>query len=142
MSRERTFAQQNADGSYTEGYFSRYNYLEGEPGKVYYNDRFLFDVDTASVLSTNREAMWKETTVNFQSGTFGNPADPNTLMLYWNIMRELNYPLAKTALQSIAERSQQMPYELQQAIMNNPEILQKVQQEAMGGGQSNVGNKK
>lgn len=138
---KRTYAKQNPDGSFTEGHFSRYNYLDGVQGNVYYNDRFLFGVDTASVLSTNREAMWKETTNNLQAGTFGNPADPNTLMLYWNVMKELNYPLAKTALASLSQRNQQLPYELQQAIMQNPDILKRVQQEVAGGEQNNVSNK-
>lgn len=138
----RTYSKQNPDGSVSEGYFSRYAYIDGVPGAVYYNDRFLFDVDTASVLSTNRESMWKETTQNLQAGTFGNPTDPNTLMLYWNVMRELNYPLAKTALDSLAQRNQQLPFELQQAIMRNPEILQKIQAEAVNGGkEKNVSDK-
>lgn len=139
---KRTYAKQNPDGSYTEGSFSRYNFLDGVPGEVYYNDRFLFGVDTASVLSTNREAMWKETTANLQAGTFGNPADPNTLMLYWNTMKELGYPLAKQALSSLSQRAQQLPFELQQAIMQNPEILKQVQQAATGGGNTNVPDKK
>lgn len=138
----RIYSRQKPDGSYIEGHFSRYNYLDGTKDKPYYNDRFLFSVDTASVLSTNREAMWKEMVNNFQLGTFGNPADPNTLTLFWNTMKELGYPLAKTALESLRQRSQQLPFELQQAIMQNPEILKKVQEEAMNGGKSDVQNKK
>jgi hypothetical protein len=42
-------------------------------------------------------------------------------------MKGLNYPLAKTALQSLQQRQQQLPIELQQAIMQNPEILNAVQ---------------
>ena len=61
------------------------------------------------------------------SGTLGNPADPQTLLLYWNIMKGLNYPLAKLAIDSLSERSQQLPFELQQAIMSDPTILQTVQ---------------
>ena len=124
----RVYARMKPNGEYVKGKFSRYNYLDGEPGDVYYNDRFLFSVDDASTLSTNRSAMWQETTNNFAAGTFGNPADPQTLMLYWNMMKGLNYPLAKHALASLAERSEQLPYELQQAIMQNPQILQAVQQ--------------
>jgi hypothetical protein len=57
-------------------------------------------------------------------------------------MKGLNYPLAKHALASIAERSQQLPFELQQAIMKNPEILNAVQQlvanpEMVGGDNEN-----
>lgn len=125
---KRTYARMKPNGEYVRGSFSRYNYLDGslEEG-VYYNDRFLFSVDDASTLSTNRTAMWQETTNNFMTGTFGNPADPQSLMLYWNMMKGLNYPLAKYALASLRERAQELPYDLQQAIMNNPDILKTVQ---------------
>lgn len=123
---KRIYAKMKPNGEYVKGSFSRYNYLDGEPGSVYYNDRFLFSVDDASTLATNRTAMWQETTNNFVSGTLGNPADPQTMMLYWNMMKGLNYPLAKTALQSLQQRQQQLPVELQQAIMQNPEILNAV----------------
>lgn len=39
----------------------------------------------------------------------------------------LNYPLANQALSSIQQRAQELPYELQQAIMQNPDILKAVQ---------------
>ena len=87
--------------------------------------------------------MWQETTNNFASGTLGNPADPQTLLLYWNIMKGLNYPLAKLAITSLSQRMEQLPYELQQAILQNPEILQTVQQviaEKNAGGGENVQN--
>lgn len=124
----RTYARRKPDGSFEKGKFSRYNFLKLDAnGNLYYDDRFLFSVDDASTLATNRTAMWQETTNNFVSGTLGNPADPQTLLLYWNIMKGLNYPLAKYAITSLTERAQQLPFELQQAIMQNPEILQTVQ---------------
>ena len=146
----RTYARMTPTGEYIKGTFSRYNYLDGEAGDVYYNDRFLFSVDDASTLATNRTAMWQETTNNFVSGTLGNPADPQTMMLYWNMMKGLNYPLAKTALASLQQRQQQLPIELQQAIMQNPEILNAVQtvvanpeilREIQQGGGSNANSK-
>lgn len=124
----RIYAKRKPDGSLVKGKFNRYNFLKQDKnGNLYYDDRFLFSVDDASTLATNRSAMWQETTNNFVSGTLGNPADPQTLLLYWNIMKGLNYPLAKFAIDSLTERAQQLPYELQQAIMQNPEILQTVQ---------------
>lgn len=123
---KRVYSRIEPTGEYVEGNFNRYNYLDGEPGKLYYNDRFLFSVDNASNLSTNREAMWRETLNNFQAGTFGNPADPQSLMLYWNTMKELGYPLAKQALASLRQRSQELPVELQQVIMSNPEMMQQL----------------
>lgn len=123
----RTFAKMTPTGEYISGKFNRKDFLDGSDSKIYYNDRFLFSVDTASILTTNREAMWRETTNNFVGGTFGNPADPQTLILYWNVMKGLNYPLAKQAISNLQQRSKQLPQELQEAIMQNPEILKAVQ---------------
>ena len=132
---KRVYARVEPTGEYVEGNFNRYNFLDGKPGDIYYNDRFLFSVDNASTLSTNREAMWQETTTNFQAGTFGNPADPKSLMLYWNTMKELGYPLAKQALASLRQRTQELPIELQQVIMQNPEMMEQLM--AMAGAEEN-----
>ena len=59
-----------------------------------------------------------------------------TLTLYWNVMKDLGYPLAKTALASLQQRSQMLPFELQQAIMQNPELLAAAQ--AMATGQAEI----
>lgn len=138
---KRIYALSQPDGSYTEGSFSRYNYLDGEKGNVYYNDRFLFSVDSASTLASNREAMWQETTANFQAGTFGNPTDMNSIILYWNVMRGLGYPLANQAVTSLKQRIQELPMEMQQAIMQNPDILKAVQKVLQEGGSSNENSK-
>ena len=132
----RNYVITGSNGEIEEGTFDRYQFLDGEKNNIYYNDRFLFDVDSASILSTSREAMWKETTGNFQAGTFGNPNDPQTLLLYWNVMKGLGYPLAGVALTNLSQRTQELPYEMQRAIMDNPQILQAVQQQISGGGKS------
>lgn len=51
-------------------------------------------------------------------------------------MKDLGYPLAKTALASLQQRSQMLPFELQQAIMNNPSLLAAAQ--AMVTGQAEI----
>lgn len=134
----RIYSRVEPTGEYVEGNFNRYNFIDGEPGNIYYNDRFLFSVDNASNLSTNREAMWKETLSNFQAGTFGNPADPKSLMLFWNTMKELGYPLAKQALASLRQRAQELPIEMQQAIMNDPQMMQLLQEKVQGGENANT----
>jgi len=123
----RTFTRVKPNGELVEGHFNRYNYIDGEPGDLYYNDRFMFSVDDASTLATNRTALWQETTNNFVAGTFGNPADPTTLIMYWRMMDGLNYPLAKQVLATLEAQTKQLPQGLQDAIMQNPEILQAVQ---------------
>ena len=57
-------------------------------------------------------------------GTLGNPADPRTLKLYWNIMDEQEYPLAKYALAGIKENEQHLPPEIEKMLMANPQLMQ------------------
>lgn len=123
----RTFARFTPDGDFLEDKFSRYNFVRlTENGTYYYNDRFLFGVDNASLLSSNREAMWTETFNNYANGVFGNPADPNSLKLLWSMLKSLGYPMAGQALASINERLQHLPYELEQAILQDPQVLNTV----------------
>jgi hypothetical protein len=123
----RTFARFTPDGDFIEDKFSRYNFVRlTDYGTFYYNDRFLFGVDNASLLSSNREAMWSETFNNYANGVFGNPADPNSLKLLWSMLKSLGYPMAGQALASINERLQHLPYEVEQAILQDPQILNTV----------------
>lgn len=122
------FIRKDEKGDILDDFFYRYSFLykDDNTGNLMWNDDFLFSVDNASILSSNREAMWQETMQNFQSGTFGNPQDPLTLQLYWEVMSALNYPLAQTALKNLQARTKILPYELQMAIMDNPAILQQL----------------
>lgn len=130
---KETISESETDGSLMTSAISRYDFLDGAPGNVYYDDSFLFSVDTASVLYTSREAMWRETTNNFMQGTMGDPAMPQTQMLYWSVMDELNYPLAKKCLTHITEMLQEQERAMAakaQAIMQASEQMK--QQQAQG----------
>jgi len=77
--------------------FNRYDFLEqDEDGQWRWNDQFLFSCDTSAPLASNREAMWQETRMNLQTGAFGDPAQTETLILFWSKMEELHYPGAGT----------------------------------------------
>lgn len=99
----RSYTRVKSDGLVEEGRFHRYLFLERDErsGQVYYNDRFIFTTDAASVLSSQRELMWQETRNNFISGAFGNPQDPMVLRMYWDLMRQLGYPKAESVLANI-----------------------------------------
>ena len=87
--------------------FNRYDFLErDEDGQFYWNDQFLFSVDTADPLATNREAMWQETRQNLQTGAFGDPASTETLILFWTKMEQLHYPGAGETKQALEQRLQ------------------------------------
>lgn len=121
----RKFVKVLPDGSQKEQLWNKYMFLSKDKyGNIYYRDDFHFDTDAASTLSQNRVQMWRETQDKFIQGALGPINDPRTLKLFWNIMDSLQYPLAKIALAGIAEGEQHLPTELEQAIINNPEILQ------------------
>jgi len=124
----RKFVKILPDGEQEEMLFNKYMFLRKDQfGKIYYMDDFAWGTDPAATLSQNRVAMWQETQSQFVQGTLGNPQDPRVQMLYWNMMKIHGYPVAKLALAGIMNISEQLPMELQQAIMQNPDLLDAAQ---------------
>lgn len=97
--------------------FNRYDFLKRDAnGEWYWNDEFLFSVDTAAPLANNREAMWQETRMNLQTGAFGDPTKTETLILFWGKMELLHYPGAgetKKYLEDKLEREQTQAQQMQ-----------------------------
>ena len=100
--------------------FNRYDFLEqDEAGEWYWNDQFLFACDTSAPLANNREAMWQETRMNFQTGAYGDPTNIKTLILFWNKMDILHYPGAGETKRFLEEelkaqiKQQQMAAEME-----------------------------
>jgi hypothetical protein len=90
--------------------FNRYDFLErDENGEWRWNDDFLFSTDVAAPLAQNREALWRETTRNFQSGAFGDPSRRETLILYWHKLEQLHYPGAAATKASLERQPPQEP---------------------------------
>jgi len=113
----RTIVHKNTRGVNEYSMFNRYNFLEqDESGEYYWNDQFLFSTDTSAPLASNREAMWQEMRMNLQTGAFGNPAEEETLILFWSKMEMLHYPYAgmiRKHLEDKLERIQQQMAEQQ-----------------------------
>ena len=120
----RKFVKILPDGQQEEMIWNKYMFLRKDKyNNLYYADDFAFSTDPAATLSNNRVQMWQETLQQFTMGTLGNPQDPRALELYWNIMDSMQYPLAKYALAGIRERTQHLPPELEQALIQTPEVL-------------------
>lgn len=136
----RKFVKILPDGKKEEMLWNKYMFLRKDKyDKLYYADDFAFSTDPAATLSNNRVQMWQETLQQFMTGTFGNPQDPRTLELYWNIMDTMQYPLAKYALAGIREASQHLPPELEQALLQSPEVLAMATQLVQGQGEQRGG---
>lgn len=107
----RSVVYKDASGETKYDTFNRADFLEvDEDGAWHWIDDFLFSTDTSAALAGNRAAMWQETTAQLQSGSYGNPTDIETLILYWTKMELLHYPGAgetKELLTQRLERQQQ-----------------------------------
>lgn len=142
----RTFVKILPNGQKEEMLWNKYMFLRKDKyDRIYYADDFAFSTDPAATLSNNRVQMWQETLQQFTMGSMGNPADSRVLKLYWNIQDMNGYPLAKLVLAGIEETEQHLPPELEQAIMQNPQLLQQLamlvegQGEQRGGARANSG---
>ena len=125
-----TFTNFKGETDYEE--FNRYDFLEQDSeGNYYWNDQFLFSCDTAGPLANNREAMWQETRMNLQTGAFGEPANTETLVLFWTKMELLHYPGAAETKQYLEQKlareqqAQQAQLQMQQQL-----AIQKAAQQA------------
>lgn len=118
----RAYAVKDQRGNKVYGKFDRYDFLKQDAaGQWYYNDAYLFSVDSSAGLASDREAMWQETRKNYQSGTFGQVGSPDSLVLFWTLMEELHYPKAteiKTlVLDQIQQASQKQAQQMAQMQM-------------------------
>lgn len=121
---ERPVVSYDATGAQEYREFSRYFFLEtDEAGEWYWNDEFLFSVDTAAPLASNREAMWQETRSHFEAGAFGNPLELDTQIVYWSKMSMLHYPGAEDTISALKKRKQEQTAMMAAApVMNQPPV--------------------
>ena len=109
-----------------EATFSKYNFVVELNGEVFLNNDFLFSTNGSYTLSNKKETLWKATMDNFYNGGLGNPADPRTIKSYWQIMARYDYPLATKFLQIIEANQPLIPPELEQALAQNPQLIQEL----------------
>lgn len=105
----RSVSYRDHKGNIVYEEFNRYDFLKQDADGVWYwNDEFLFSVDSNQALESNRTAMWQETRMNLQSGAFGPTQDIETLILFWSKMEELHYPEAGKTRKFLEERREAM----------------------------------
>lgn len=103
----RSVRHNNIDGSTTYSEFNKYDYLaQDAAGEWYWLDDFLFSVDNTSSLAGNRESMWQEIRMNLQTGAFGDPSDPETLIMFWEMMAGQHYPGAAEIRERLEKKRQ------------------------------------
>lgn len=114
----RSVRHNNIDGSTTYSEFNKYDYLaQDAAGEWYWLDDFLFSVDNTSSLAGNRESMWQEIRMNLQTGAFGDPADPETLIMFWEMMAGQHYPGAAEIRERLEKKRQEQLAQMQMQQM-------------------------
>jgi hypothetical protein len=125
--------------------FCRYDFLRrNERGDYEWNDDFLFSIDPAGELASNRQSMWQESLGFFQAGAYGNPQALDALVLFWTKMERAGYPDAASTKtyfqrqleaqqQQIAMQQQMMAQQQQQAALLQQQAEAAQQGQQMGG---------
>lgn len=100
--------------------FDRHDFLyRDEAGDWQYNTDFLFSCDGSAPLAADRQALWKETRMNFQEGALGSTQEVATLLRFWEQMEKLHYPMAGDMVKSLKSQM-----ESQQAAQTMPRTFQ------------------
>lgn len=95
----------DTDGEQQFGHFDRYEFLKRDAaGELYWNDEFIFEVDPASNLASNRERLWDMIDVKYQAGGFGPITEMESQYLLWTLLKETNFPYAGTMQTAIKKR--------------------------------------
>ncbi len=119
------YSTRDENGNLKYDHFSRWDFLRQDAaGELYWNDEFIFTVDSSATLSSNRDMLWQQIAQNYQAGAFGMLDQTSTQILLWQLYERTNYPYAGEIRQALVAKQQE---EQQQMMM---------QQQMIGGGQN------
>nr|DAO61390.1 MAG TPA: Portal protein [Caudoviricetes sp.] len=106
--------------------FDRHDFLyRDEAGDWQYNTDFLFSCDGSAPLAADRQALWKETRMNFHDGALGSTQEIATLLRFWEQMEKLHYPMAGDMVKSLKSQmeSQQAAQTMPQTVPAGADVL-------------------
>lgn len=106
----RTATYVDAMGRLQDVSFNRYDFIERDmtDGTYYYDTGYTFSADASADVEKNREFLWSENLKNLQMGAYGDPAQPQTLLIYWLNMQSAHYPYARDNVVRIQEEIRRM----------------------------------
>ena len=92
----RRFAYRDTFGRINFTEFNRYDFIEcDKAGNYYYDDSYLFTVDTNADDQYQSETLWEINLQNLERGTLGDKEKPATLMRYWQLQDKAHFPYAR-----------------------------------------------
>lgn len=114
----RPVAYKDTFGNIQNATFNRYAFYEYDEmsGQWYIDDDYLFSVDPNSAMERDRRSMWELNQANLQSGMFGDPSQPASLLRYWQMQERVHYPYAREMVEYMKDEVERM----RQAQMQAP----------------------
>ena len=113
----RPVSYKDANGNRQNIEFNRFAFIErDEAGEWYYNDSYIFEADASVDIEKNREYMWEQNRLNYQSGAYGDLADPQTQLIFWQNMEQAHYPFAHDNVERLKEAVAQRIAQMQAQI--------------------------
>jgi hypothetical protein len=113
----RPVSYKDANGNRQNIEFNRFAFIErDEAGEWYYNDSYIFEADASVDIEKNREYMWEQNRLNYQSGAYGDLADPQTQLIFWQNMEQAHYPFAHDNVERLKEAVAQRIAQMQMQI--------------------------
>ena len=92
----RRFAWRDTFGKMHFTEFNRYDFIEQDKyGNYYYDDSYLFTVDSNADAQYQSEVLWEINLTNLERGTLGDKTNPTTLMRYWQLQDKAHFPYAR-----------------------------------------------
>ena len=89
------FSVKNPDGTTMYAHFNRWDFLkQDEAGEWYWNDEFIFTVDSSANTMTSRANLWEMLDLKYQAGAFGPLNDPQTPLRLWTMLEAAEFPYA------------------------------------------------
>ena len=111
---------ENSMGETQFSHFDRYSFLKKDAaGEYYWDDEFIFEIDSTSTIMANREAMWQQIDQKYQAGAFGKIGELQTLLTLWTFLEKNNYPNAGEIKKRIEAQIQE-----QRSVPNEMPIMQ------------------
>ena len=110
----RPVSYKDAHGNRQNIEFNRFAFVErDDAGEWYYNDSYIFEADASLDVEKNREYLWEQNRLNYSQGAYGNPADPQTQLIFWQNMEQTNYPFAHDNVERLKEAVAQQIAQMQ-----------------------------
>ena len=109
----RKLSYRDAYGRIHDAVFNRYDFLDYDvkTGEYYYDDGYLFSIDPNGGIEGRREEIWEKNLENLRAGALGDPADPMTLLRYWQCQERAHYPYARENVEYFGETLGNTPSE-------------------------------